>query len=199
MTRRPRFSRAAQWLAAALLGAVAGHPAGVQASPEAAEAIAVTIATDDPQWVVGTAKRFTVTLRNVSAQPWIVDRFGGLNELYEGKRASTWLPSCWVLARLDGTALASVRRGRYTLEPGQFTRLEPGESVEQSLSLTLPDGTPGAIDVRLAYMPRAASPSFSFPDHWEIQHGLQGAVWLGMAYSNPLTLHLRPADAAGGA
>lgn len=173
---------------ALLLAPAARRLEGAPAS--GAGEIVLTLAVDEPAWVIGAPKRFVATLRNQGAAPWRLDRFGELNALYEGKRATTLVPSCWILARADGTALTMVRKGRYVLERDQFVLLPPGGALTQELTLAAPDAPPGRLEVRLAYMPRAASPAFSVPDNWEAQQGLQGPMWLGMAYSNTLTVEL---------
>ncbi len=150
--------------------------------------LTVALHTDDPVWVSGTVKRFEATLTNVGAAPFFVDVFGDLNEVHEGKRPSTAVLSCWALV-WDGVASPpGPRRGRYTLSKEQFIGLAPGASHIHALSLALSGLAPGTYQVRLAYVPRAAGAAFSFPDRWQEQQDLQGPMWLGMAFSNPVTV-----------
>lgn len=159
------------------------HPSG-----DPVRGLTVALAAEDPTWRLGETKTFDATLTNVGATPFLVDLFGELNALYEGKHRGSAIASCWTLSWEPALVVTGPQRGRYTLEPSQLLRLSPGASQAVRLSLTLSEAPPGTYRVRVAYVPRAASPSFSFPDHWETQHGIVGPMWLGMAFSNPLTL-----------
>ncbi len=139
-------------------------------------------------WVLGKPITLEATLTNVGETPVLVDLFGDLHELYEGKRRDSYVTSCWALVWEPMAAPAVARRPRYTLEPAQFQRLAPGESSTKTLSLTLAGVSPGTYEVRVAYVPRMSSPSFSLPDHWETQHGFHDPMWRGMAFSNPVQI-----------
>ena len=79
-----------------------------------------------------------------------------------------------------------------TLEASQFMRLQPRQSYTKRLAVALTGVAPGTYRVRLAYAPRAAGPSFSFPEYWQDQHHLVGSMWLGMAFSNEVSVTVTP-------
>ena len=170
----------------------AGAPARAAEPGEEADGLTVALAPADAVWPAGTAMAFDATLRNVSDRAFLVDLFGDLDELYQGKRRGHVVTSCWALAWQGGpVAPAGPRRGRYTLTREQFLRLSPGESHTTRLSRALPaDTPPGTYRLRLAYVPRAATASFSFPDRWQEQHELREPMWLGMAFSNEVTVEV---------
>ena len=194
----PRFLRTT--LLVAWVGVL--HPtetptviAGEPASAESTQGLLVTLVAPSATWHVGTVTTFDATLKNVSQAAFWVDLFGDVNEIYQGKRGNGYMPSCWALSWEDGLNLPGPTRGRYTLQPDQFLRLSPGESTTKHLSVHLSQIPPGTHRIRLAYVPRAASPSFSFPDRWQQQHGLRDPVWVGMAFSDELTVHVVVASA----
>lgn len=152
--------------------------------------LVVTLASSAARWRVGTAMTFEATLRNVGSRPFRIDLFGDLQALYEGKHRGSYVSSCWALAWEPRALARGPRRGRYTLEVNQFRLLTPGESYRHPLSLTLSAIAPATYRIRLAYVPRAATPTFSFPDDWERQHRLTDPMWIGMAWSNPVTIEV---------
>ncbi len=156
---------------------------------EPVQGLMVTLAAADSTWPLGTAMRFEATLKNVGRTPILVDLFGDLDEIYQGKR-SGYLPSCFALSWGRMLGPAGPKRGRYTLARDQFVRLAPGESTVKRLGLTLSRVPPGTYRVRLAYTPRAASPSFSVPERWMNQQEFHEPMWIGMAFSNELTVHV---------
>lgn len=193
---RERAALRAAALAALL--AAAGASARAAEPGEPVDGLTVTLAPAEARWPAGTAMAFEATLRNVGDRVFLVDLFGDLDELYQGKRRDHVVTSCWALAWQGGLFVPSgPRRGRYTLAREQFVRLAPGESHVQRLSRTLPPDTPpGTYRLRLAYVPRAATASFSFPDRWQEQHKLREPMWLGMAFSNEVTMAVVAAEPA---
>lgn len=175
-------------LTMALLAAVAEARALPAEPGEPVSGLSVSLVASGTAWAVGTVMAFEATLTNVGDAPFLVDLFGDLDERYEGKRTSDVVTSCWALAWRGTAGPAGPRRGRATLSRDQFVRLAPGESYTKRLSLRLADVPPGTYRVRLAYVPRAATSSFSFPDRWQEQHELREPMWIGMAFSNELTM-----------
>ena len=174
--------------AIALLAAV---PSGQVLAPDPGEPVsglAVTLAAAGTTWPVGTVMAFEATLHNVSDRAFLIDLFGDLDELYAGKHGTDYVTSCWALAWQGAGGPPGPRRGRYTLDRSQFVRLAPGQSYTKRLSLQLAEMPPGTYRIRLAYVPRAASSSFSFPDRWQEQHELHDPMWIDMAFSNELTV-----------
>jgi len=169
-----------------------GAPAQAAEPGGPVDGLTVALAPAGMVWRAGEAMAFEATLRNVGERVFLVDLFGDLDELYQGKRRDQFVTSCWALAWQGGpVAVAGPRRGRYTLTREQFARLAPGESRTVRLSRTLPHDTPtGTYRLRLAYVPRAATASFSFPDRWQEQHELREPMWLGMAFSNEVTVEV---------
>lgn len=188
-------------LRAAVLTALllaAGTSAWAAEPGEPVDGLTVTLVPAGAVWRAGEAMAFEATLRNVGERVFLVDLFGDLDELYRGKRRDHVVTSCWALAWQGGpVAPSGPRRGRYTLAREQFARLAPGESRTARLSRTLPaDTPPGTYRLRLAYVPRAATASFSFPDRWQEQHELREPMWLGMAFSNEVTVEVVAAQPA---
>ena len=159
-------------------------------SSEPVKGLAVTLATPKERWVINDLIEFDATLKNVSEKSFLIDTFGELNGLYLGKHASQYIPSCWVLAWEGKSGPTGLRGKKTTLEPNQFILIMPGAMFTKHLSLKLTDVAPGKYRVRLAYAPRAAGPSFSFPNKWEEQHQIHDPMWIGMAYSNPITIEV---------
>ncbi len=155
---------------------------------EAVEGLRLSLEPTAVTSPTGTVMEFEATLTNAGQTPFLADVFGDLNELYQGKRRFSYVPSCWTLSWIGPFSSRGPVRGRYTLNRDQFHRLAPGESYTKRLSATLADVPPGVYRVRLAYVPRAASPSFSFPNRWEEQQDLHDPMWLGMAFSNEVLL-----------
>jgi Raf kinase inhibitor-like YbhB/YbcL family protein len=150
------------------------------------------------QWVLGTAIAIDATLTNTGSAPYLVDLFGDLQELYEGKRRGTFVASCWALAWTPSLSPPGVPRARYTLAREQFHRLSPGESVMRHLTLQL-DGVPtGRYQVKVAYVPRTATAAFSLPDRWESEQGFTDPMWIGMAFSDPIIVDVVETPATGG-
>ena len=172
----------------AWLAVVGGSRAGTVEPGESVSGLSVTLTAAGTAWAVGTAMAFEATLTNVGAAPFLIDLFGDLDGLYEGKRRSDVVTSCWALAWRGMAGPPGPRRGRATLDRDQFVRLAPGQSHPTRLALTLAGIPPGTYRIRLAYVPRAATSSFSFPDRWQEQHELREPMWLGMAFSNELTM-----------
>lgn len=154
------------------------------------DGLVVTLASSGTRWRVGTAMTFEATLQNVGRRPFLIDLFGDLQELYDGKHRGSPVTSCWALAWDPRAVVRGPTRGRYTLEIDQFRLLKPGESHHHPLSLTLSAIAPATYRIRLAYVPRAATSTFSFPDHWETQQHLTDPMWIGMAWSNPVTIEV---------
>ena len=196
---RERAARVAAALAALALCA-AGAPVRAAEPGEPVDGLTVALAAAERVWPAGTAMAFEATLRNVSERVFLIDLFGDLDELYQGKRREAYVTSCWALVWEGGpVAVEGPRRGRYTLAREQFARLLPGESHTARLTRTLPaDTPPGTYRLRLAYIPRAAASSFSFPDRWQEQHELRDPMWLGMAWSNEVTVEVAGAQALRG-
>jgi hypothetical protein len=186
MEGRAAFVSAA--LTLVLLVGLAGARAGAVESGEPVSGLSVTLTAAGTAWPVGTAMVFEATLTNVGDRVFLLDLFGDLDALYEGKRRSDVVTSCWTLAWRGTAGPVGPRRGRYTLDQSQFVRLAPGQSHTKRLSLQLGEFPPGTYRVRLAYVPRAATSSFSFPDRWQEQHRLRDPMWTGMAFSNELTI-----------
>lgn len=155
---------------------------------EAVEGLRVSLEPTAVTSPIGAAVELEATLTNVGPTPFLADVFGNLDELYQGKHRFSSVPSCWTLSWSGPFGSRGPMRGRYTLSRDQFHRLAPGESYTKRLSATLADVPPGVYRARLAYVPRAASPSFSFPNRWEEQQDLHDPMWLGMAFSNEITL-----------
>jgi len=192
MTERARARRGrrlgAGLITMVVVAAVAEARAWTAEPGEPVSGLSVTLTAAGTAWADGTGMAFEATLTNVGDAPFLIDLFGDLDERYEGKRASDVVTSCWALAWRGTAGPPGPRRGRYTLERNQFVRLAPGESYTKRLSRHLADVPPGAYRVRLAYVPRAATSSFSFPDRWQEQHDLREPMWIGMAFSNELTM-----------
>lgn len=157
---------------------------------ESVQGLQVTLVIPHSHWSTGGIVEVDAALRNVSDRPFLVDTFGDLDGLYRRKCWSGYLSSCWVLAWENQPSPPGPIGDPMTLEPSQFVLLKPGESYTKHLSLKLSKVKPGTYRIRLAYAPRAASPSFSFPTKWEEQHTLNGPMWLGMAFSNELRVEV---------
>jgi hypothetical protein len=190
--RRPHSARAAALTAAIAVAASLVVPARVAADGGLELALSVA----QTSWTVGETVALDATLTNVGTQPMRFDLFGELDAIYEGKRRATYVVSCWALVWTSLESLPGPRRGRYTLAADQFVRLAPGESHRQRLSRTVPAVPPGRYRIKLAYVPRMAGASFSLPDRWEEQQGFTDPLWLGMAYSNEVTIAIVPAAAS---
>jgi hypothetical protein len=178
---------------AAALWPVALAWAAVEPAGEPVRGLALRAQVSATRWPLGAEVMFEATLTNVGREPLVVDLFGDVHELYQGKRGRGILPSCWALVFQPPAVAGSPRRGPYTLAPEQFQKLGPGESVTQRLRLVLSGVPPGPYEVKLAYVPRAAGGLFSFPDQWEAQQDFTDPMWIGMALSNPLTVEVVPA------
>ena len=178
------------WAAIVLATPLVAEETGAASAGQPVNGLQVRAQATDAAWPLGSALAVEVTLTNVSDQPVLVDLFGDLNALYEGKHPSSILPSCWALIWNPPAMPDIPHRGRYTLDASQFHRLAPGESVTTRLTLALSGVAAGTYHVKVAYAPRMASPSFSLPDHWETQHRFTDRMWVGMAFSNPLTVHV---------
>ncbi len=186
--RRPHL------LLALCSAAVLGWSAA-ELTPRAGEPVRglqISVRTEEAVWRLGETKTFDVTLTNVGETTYLVDLFGDLHEVYQGKRRRGYVPSCWAFTWQPQAVVETVQRGPYTLFADQFRRLAPGESMTQQLALTLAGVAPGTYQIKLAYVPRAAGAVFSFPDHWETQQGFKDPMWIGMALSNPLTVEVSP-------
>ncbi len=173
----------------------ANLPAAAQtASSEPVNGLQISLKAAASTWKLGQPMVFTVTMKNVSGKPFLLDTFGDLGEVYEGKHKSTYVLSCWALY-WGGKTLgpAGPRRGKFKLHKSQFVRLSPGESYTRQLSFTLEHFPPGAYPVQLAYVPRTATASFTLPNHWQDQQDLKEPMWVGMVFSNPVTLTVIPA------
>lgn len=167
--------------------------AWADSSAEPVNGLSVVMKPAASTWKLDEAMAFAVTLQNVSDKPFLIDTFGDLGEVYEGKHKSTPVLSCWALY-WGGKTLgpAGPRRGKYTLHESQFVRLAPGESYTRQLSFTLSGFPPGTYPVQLAYVPRTATASFSLPNHWQDQKNLKDPMWMGMAFSNAVTMTVVP-------
>jgi len=178
-------------LAAALIVLIGVAPglADEDVAP-ATEELRVTLATSQTTWAVGEPMRFEATLTNQGNRTKWFDLFGDLDEIYEGKRRSAVVVSCWSLVWRGVEGLPGPRRGRYTLATEQFVRLAPGASYAKRLVRTAPELAPGRYLITLAYVPRMAGSSFSLPDRWEEQQGFADPMWIGMAYSNEVTVQI---------
>ena len=172
-------------LAAALLP-VPGHASSL----EPGKGLQVTFALARSVWPEGSVLELTATLTNVSDQPLMVDLFGGVNELYHGKRTSLLLPSCWTLVWQPEHSVPAAKRGRAPLDTVDLVRLAPGESVSKSLRAALEGIPAGSYRVQLAYAPRWSSPSFSIPSGWSQQHHIVDPLWEGLIFSNELLLEI---------
>ena len=184
--RRPHFSLA-------LCGAVLLGWSAAELTPQAGESVRglqVSVRTAETVWRLGESNTFDVTLTNVGETTYLVDLFGDLHEVYQGKRRRGYVPSCWAFTWQPQAVVETIQRGPYTLFADQFRRLAPGESVTKRLTLTLSGVAPGTYQVKLTYVPRGAGAVFSFPDHWETQQGFKDPMWIGMALSNPLTVEV---------
>lgn len=160
----------------------------VPASAESVRGLSVTLTAPRTSWTLGGVVELDATLTNVGDRPFLIDTFGELDGLYQGKRASNVIPSCWALTWENQPAPPGPTGRPMTLDRGQFVLLKPGETHTKHLSIALAGVAPGRYRIRLAYVPRAAGPSFSFPNRWEEQQKLFEPMWLGMAYSDPLTV-----------
>ena len=160
------------------------------AASEPVKGLAVTWTSNATTWPIGTAMTFEATLTNTGRTPFLVDLFGDLHELYEGKHPGSYVSSCWALAWEPSALPRGPVRGRYTLDRSQFRLLKPGESHTTPLSFRLSGIPPATYRLRLAYVPRAATSAFSFPNHWQTQQHLIDPMWIGMVLSNPLTIEV---------
>ena len=150
----------------------------------------LTAATPNSTWTLGTTVTLEATLSNAGSSPLMVDTLGDLNEVYEGKKKTTILLSCWALSWQPSIAMEGSHRGKAPLEVGQFIRLEPGQTYQKRLSLALTNVAPGRYRVKLAYAPRVASSSFTFPEHWLRQHRITDPIWTGMVFSEPMDVEV---------
>ncbi len=150
----------------------------------------VQLVAPKTQWVAGAAIEVEAVVTNLDEAPLRVDIFGGLNEVYQGKRKNSYIVSCWNLAWDPQARPASAQQGKAPLQLDQLVRLEPGESFTKRLSWKLKDVAPGRYQVQLAYTPRVASPSFNFPEHWLRQQGVKEPIWMGMIFSEPLEIEV---------
>ncbi|MBI3320787.1 MAG: hypothetical protein HYZ91_00795 [Candidatus Omnitrophica bacterium] len=157
---------------------------------EPVQGLQVVLAAAHSTWPSGAAATLEATLKNVGTQPFVVDVFGDVNELYSWKHRSNYLPSCWMLAWRRRLPFAGSMRGIATLAPSQFVLLHPGESHTKPLSLPLHHVPAGTYWFRLSYAPRAANPAFHFPQDWVKQQLPPEPVWTGIAFSNALTLEV---------
>ena len=148
----------------------------------------VTLSASNTTWVQGTTADINATLTNTGQVPLMVDTFGELNGVYEGKKPTTIIVSCWTLSWGPGAVSAAGKGGRAPLDVSQFIRLAPGQSYITRLFLKVTEMSPGTHHLKLAYAPRVASPSFSFPEHWLRQHGITEPIWVGMIISQPVTV-----------
>lgn len=162
------------------------------ASSEPVNGLAFTMQPATSTWRLGESMAFEVTLKNVSDKPFLVDTFGDLGEVYEGKHKSTYILSCWAIYWGKTLGPAGPRRGKYTLHESQFVRLAPGEAYTRRLSFRLADFPSGTYPVQLAYVPRTATASFSLPNHWQEQKHLKDPMWMGMAFSNAVIMTVIP-------
>lgn len=142
------------------------------------------------QWAMGAAVEVDAVVTNLDEAPLRIDVFGGLNEVYQGKRKNSYIVSCWNLAWDPQARPASAQRGKAPLHVDQLVRLGPGESYTLPLSWEVKDVPPGRYRVRLAYTPRVASPSFNFPEHWLRQQGVKEPIWMGMIFSEPVEIEV---------
>ena len=140
-------------------------------------------------WAVGAVMDFDATLKNVGDHPFLVDVFGDLDEVYQGKHTSEYVTSCWALSWEQALGVG-VMKGRILLDPTQFVYLQPGESYTKRLSLRLSAFPLGKYRVRIAYVPRSASPSFGFPKGWREERLPPVPIWIGMAFSNGLAVEV---------
>ena len=155
---------------------------------EPVHGLVVAASLSGAQFREGETLRLEATLKNLSDWPLVLDMFGELDALYAGKRPSIIIPSCWALSWEPALTLPTPRRGKMPLEPQQFIRVPPGGSYTVTLERELMGLPPGSYQVRLAYAPRAAGPSFHFPIDWTKQLP-PDRLWAdGMIFSNELTL-----------
>lgn len=150
----------------------------------------VQLSVEKTQWVLGEVVAVRAVITNLDQARLRIDAFGGLNEVYQGKRKGAYIVSCWNLAWEPEARPPSVHQGKAFLEKSQLVRLEPGGTFKKELSWKLEGVHPGRYQVRLAYTPRVASPSFNFPEHWLRQQEILEPVWMGMIFSEPVEIEV---------
>lgn len=154
------------------------------------EKLAVVFAPKQTRWVIGATVEAEAVITNKDKAALRVDVFGGLNEVYQGKRKNSYIVSCWALVWEPAARPESRQKGKAPLSVEQLIPLKGGEAFAKSFSWVVGDVPPGAYTVRLAYAPRVASPSFNFPEHWLRQQGVAEPIWTGMIFSEPVEIEV---------
>lgn len=173
-----------QALSAVLL-LVAPHPvcASELHVDVAGKDLLVSVARPTTPWVLGETVDLQATLTNTGQTPFRVDTFGELQAVYQGKRKAITILSCWTLIWEPPVAFPGPHRGKTEPAKEHFVLLAPQERHTRSLSVPLSGIAPGRYQVKLAYAPRVATPSFSFPEHWLDQQKIAEPIWTGMIVS----------------
>ena len=152
--------------------------------------LSVSLRVPQTAWVPGQMAEVEAVLTNTGAAPFLVDTFGDLNAVYEGKKRDVILVSCWTLSWGPEAIDSGGIRERAPLDAGQFVRLAPGQSYTKRFTFPAPDLPPGPREVRLTYTPRVASPSFSFPEYWLDQQHIREPIWTGLIVSDPVGVRI---------
>ena len=180
----------AAFLCAGIFVFTAGVHAGELLQDISGAKLRVVLVVKEAQWAAGSFVELDAVVTNQSEAPLRIDAFGEMNALYEGKREGSYIASCWTLAWEPAARPAGLHPGKALLHKDQFVLLGPKETYTKHFRWIVKDIAPGKYQVRLAYAPRVASPSFNFPEHWLRQQGIAEPIWTGMVFSEPLEIEV---------